>query len=526
MADDSADLWAALPQRFSLEDLADTIRPLGIDLGDPEVRNEVCNLFETLRTDGFLCLEGEDNPLPNHVANNTAEHGTVTSVEVDFNDWLANRNILPSVFFELTYRCNQQCIHCFNPGAAHYPSEHPARETSELTTEEVCGLLDELALMGVYSVTLSGGEVSRRNDLLEILQETKRLGFSFNLFTNGQMSDKMVENICSLWPRTVGVSLYSAIPEIHDATTGVPGSFQRTLHTLRMLGNAGIRITVKCPLMRHTVNGYKRLLTLCDELNALPQIDLHISAGIDGNTACTIHQLLDEDVLSLVFRDSRIAMYVGLEVPNVGRQQKPIDGRVCGAGMYSLSVSPDGTVYPCNALPLPVGNIRSGGVKRIWQESAALRSWNSVVLSDFDECGLYNHCAYCNLCPGMAMSEFGNMFATHKTCCTTARVRMAVSKSLQNGIDPLQDRLLSRKGAFGYSDDIHLPAVTGVRTNPNPAKDARKAPIDDFVYRVEQIHKYGNERRKDIQPEVDSPAADRASVADLEEAGRFHEFGR
>ena len=39
-------------------------------------------------------------------------------------------------------------------------------------------------------------------------------------------------------------------------------------------------------------------------------------------------------------------MYVGLDVSNAGRGQKAVDGRACGAGMYSLSIAPDGTVYP------------------------------------------------------------------------------------------------------------------------------------------------------------------------------------
>ena len=36
LAEASADFWATLPQRFSLADLADRLRPLGIDLEDGE----------------------------------------------------------------------------------------------------------------------------------------------------------------------------------------------------------------------------------------------------------------------------------------------------------------------------------------------------------------------------------------------------------------------------------------------------------------------------------------------------------
>ncbi len=530
LADASADLWAVLPQRFSLEELTERTKGIGIDLGDTDARGEVHKFLKTLCDDGFLCLTNGANPQPDHGADRSqsAINNTwnMTSVEVDFNDWLTGQNILPSAFIELTYRCNQRCVHCFNPGAAHCPNEHPSRGTDELTTKELSILLEELASMGVYTVTFSGGEASQRSDLLEILERAKHLGFSFNLFTNGQMSAKLVEDICLLWPRTVGVSLYSVVPDIHDATTGVPGSFHQTLHALRMLCDAGIRATIKSPLMRHTVFGYKRLLALADELNALPQFDLHISASVDGDTACTVHQLLDEEVLSLVMRDPRAAMYVGLDVPNVGRRQRPVNQRVCGAGKFSLSISPDGTIYPCNSLPLPVGNIRNGGLRRVWDESAALRSWNSVVLSDFDECGMYAYCAYCNHCPGMAMMECGNMFASHKTCCTTARVRMKISEDLRKGIDPLQNRPSSENGAFGHSQEVHLPTVNNGVANPRPANDPRKLSTAEFIRNVERIHSQGNGCRKSIQPEPDSPAVENTSVGDLEQSSRFHEFGR
>jgi radical SAM protein with 4Fe4S-binding SPASM domain len=525
----SVELWAALPRRFCFEDLAERLHTIGMDIWEADARSEVRGFLETLRGEGLLTITGSENPQPNYATQNEGMSGGIrqlTSVEMDFNDWLLKQGKLPSAFIELTYRCNQRCVHCFNPGAAHTPNEQPDRNTNELTTKKVLGVLADLADLGVYTLTFSGGEVSLRDDLFDILQEAKRLGFSFNLFTNGQVPESLVEKICSLWPRTLGVSLYSANPETHDATTGINGSFSRAVKTLRTASAAGIRTTVKCPLMRHTVAGYKLLLDLCDQLNALPQFDLHISAGMDGNRSGTIHQITDEKTLALVMRDPRIAMYVGLDVPNAGRGHKAVDGRACGAGMYSLSIAPDGTVYPCNSLPLPVGNIHSSSIREIWEHSPALRSWNSVVLSDFDECGMYARCGYCNFCPGMAATENGKWFAAPKTCCLTAQVRMETSNSLLAGHDPLAEQ---PKADWGYDHQVQSPSShchfdMAVATNGDVHRDPRTISGHEYVHLVECIHRQGNVHRKAKSPEVNSPEAEQLHRTDL--VDHYVEFGR
>ena len=487
------------------------------------------NFLDTLHSEGILRLTGGNNPQPDHGGDRgqSAVNKTwnLTSVEVDFNDWLSGRGLLPSAFIELTYRCNQRCVHCFNPGAAHDPTEHACRETDELTTQELCGLLADLADMGVYTLTFSGGEVSLRNDLLEVLQEAKRLGFSFNVFTNGQISEQRLERICSLWPRTLGVSIYSADPRTHDGTTGMPGSFVRSVKTIRTVSAAGIRTTVKCPLMRHSVAGYKRVLDLCDELNALPQFDLHICAGTDGNRTSTAHQITDTETLALVMRDPRIALYVGLDMPDAGRGNKPIDGQVCGAGKYSLSIAPDGIVYPCNSLPLCLGNIRSSPIREIWKNSVVLRHWNSVVLADFDECGLYARCSYCNFCPGMAMSEGQSVFAPHRTCCLTAGVRKEVSEDLQAGHDPLERWAEEHRGRFGYDSATCLPCADPNGAWNDVCVDPREKPVEAFIQLAERIHLEGNQRRLATRPEVGSPEVAHLHRSELGKEG-FAEFGR
>src|SRR5260370_39107172 len=53
-----------------------------------------------------------------------------------------------SVHFDLTYRCNERCVHCYLDHDDH----------GELTTAECLKVLDDLARSGALFLTFSGGE--------------------------------------------------------------------------------------------------------------------------------------------------------------------------------------------------------------------------------------------------------------------------------------------------------------------------------------------------------------------------------
>ncbi len=69
-----------------------------------------------------------------------------------------------SVHFDITYRCNERCVHCYLDHDDH----------GEMTTAEIKRVLDELAAAGTFFLTLSGGEVLMRRDFFELLEYARR----------------------------------------------------------------------------------------------------------------------------------------------------------------------------------------------------------------------------------------------------------------------------------------------------------------------------------------------------------------
>jgi radical SAM protein with 4Fe4S-binding SPASM domain len=322
--------------------------------------------------------------------------------------------------------------------------------------------------------------------------------------------------------------------------------------------------------MNHTVHGYKELLNLCDRLDGLPQFDFHISPATDGDQSCTEHQVLDPDILALMFREPRTSLYVDLTLPNHGRVRRAMNDAVCGGGHTSLSICPDGTVYPCNSFPIPLGNIRNDGIRKVWESSEELVAWKKTVWNDFNECGLYADCAYCSFCPGMSLLETGNLFGKAKTCCTTAKVRRTVALDLRNGKDPLVD-YVNHTQPFGMDTTFQLPkksfkgvmrqfcAQSKITKNhlENLQQLAATAGVDlvdfdkvyqgcedavsqsqfisqesgvieqvPFLQRYMEIQQHGNNVRKTIVPESDSPVEENLTKEMLVGSARFFESGR
>ena len=144
------------------------------------------------------------------------------------------------VQLDLTYRCNERCIHCYLDHDDH----------GEMTTAEILGLLDQLAAAGTFFLNISGGEIFMRPDLFEIVEYARKLQFSVKLKTNAVMiRAAKAKRIAALNVESVQVSLYSHDAATHDQITKLPGSFKRTMEGVRFLRDAGVKVIFANVLM-------------------------------------------------------------------------------------------------------------------------------------------------------------------------------------------------------------------------------------------------------------------------------------
>ena len=401
---------------------------------------------------GGAVAEPAPRPLP-------LEHSPNVSHENSLVNWVIAQGFLWSCHWEITYRCNESCVHCYNPGAAHSAGEISNRRRHELTTDEAKITLDRLAELGVFRLTLSGGEVFLRHDLLEIVAHARSLGISVDLFTNGLLlSEDKLSRLAGLWPRSVSVSVYSDLPEQHDAITRVQGSHARSVACLERLNVHGIKTALKAVAFKDTADRHSGIRQLAERLGAALEVEASMIHGQDGSNAPQQLGVTDAAHLIELAMTPGSPLFVGYADANYGRYPKDRDATVCGAGVSFLHLDPEGNILACSSLPLEYGNIREVDIRALWTENQRrqkawgqrlasrqslnrlagqdlMETWTAVRLRDYHECGTHDRCSWCQKCPGKAMLEHGDPLAPSAADCRVASARMWGARLLQAGIE-------------------------------------------------------------------------------------------
>lgn len=106
-------------------------------------------------------------------------------VDTDYRDRTVKYGIPSTVSFELTYGCNEMCVHCYNPGAPHEICKARKASDTEMQYEDYVSALDQLEEMGVQKILFTGGDPFIKKDFLRILGYAHSKKFAISIYTNG-----------------------------------------------------------------------------------------------------------------------------------------------------------------------------------------------------------------------------------------------------------------------------------------------------------------------------------------------------
>jgi radical SAM protein with 4Fe4S-binding SPASM domain len=339
-----------------------------------------------------------------------------------------------SVHFDLTYRCNERCVHCY--------LDH--RNHGELTTAECIAVMEDLARAGTLFLTFSGGEIFLRPDLYEILAAARRLHFDISLKTNALLVTKPhAARLREFGVRRVQISVYSDIPEVHDAITKVPGSLQRTLAAIPLLLEQGLQVKLACPLMQENLLAYRGVMALAEKLGIPYVLDLTITPMMDGSSGPLAHRVAVSSLLPVLLDpalqackpqpgagvDSAVESSLASlgSAVSSGIESLAYEDLPCSAGHNSCYISPYGDVFPCVQLPQAAGNLRRERFGDIWYHAPRLERLRGIRESQLPVCSRCEIRSYCERCPGLALMEGGDLLGAYERACELAEQKARVA---------------------------------------------------------------------------------------------------
>jgi len=378
------------------------------------------------------------------------------SLLAEMNQKALKLGVPMSVHLDVTYRCNERCVHCYLDHDDH----------GEMTTAEIKNVLTQLSEAGVFLLTISGGEVFMRRDLFEILEFARGLLFNVKLKTNAVMIREWeAKRIRELGVEQVQISVYSHRPEVHDAITKLPGSLKRTIEGIRLLCSQGVKVAIANVLMAGNSADYAGVIALAKELGVTYSVDPTITPKIDGDRS--ILQLsVEESMLSQVFHDPALVGDVArFCAPPPPPDDDVMEGYPCSAGHTSCYISPYGEVFPCIAFPLPSGNLRRQRFMDVWRDSAELKQVRSIRAKHLTTCSSCSHVGTCTRCPGLAYME-GSMLGPSSADCQKSFQRTGIpsanmlKKTRASSAGPLiqiQSLAAGQGGSFTGEETV-LPA--------------------------------------------------------------------
>jgi radical SAM protein with 4Fe4S-binding SPASM domain len=334
----------------------------------------------------------------------------------EMNERAFDLGIPLGIHLDVTYRCNERCVHCYLDHDDH----------GELSTAEIKNILDQLAEAGTFFLTLSGGEVLMRRDFFEILEYARRLLFNVRIKTNGVMIGAAeAKRIRELGVEQIQISVYSHRPEVHDAITKLPGSLKKSIRAIRFLTSQGLKVAIANVMMTANMGDHAGVQALARELGVVYTLDPTITPKIDGDMSILNLRIPGSELNAVFHNQDLVGNVEEFCAPPPPPGDDVMEGVPCSAGHTAAYITPYGDVFPCVQFPLPTGNLRKQRFVDIWQSSPELKEVRSIRAKDLPVCSTCSHVGTCTRCPGLAYME-GSMRGPSTADCEKSFQRTGI----------------------------------------------------------------------------------------------------
>ncbi len=290
----------------------------------------------------------------------------------------------------ITYRCNNDCAHCYNGRPRNYP---------ELDTAHWKLILDKLWELGVPHIVFTGGEATLREDLPELIAhaETNRQITGLNTNARRLSDESYVRKLVEAGLDHVQITVESCDEQIHDAMVRNRGAHKQTIRGLENAVASPLYVMTNTTMLKTNVD---KIPDTLDFLAALGVPTIGLNALIYSGQGLTVGTGLKENELQPLLdiamqktseHGQRLIWYTPTQYCQFDPIQQNLGVKGCSAALYSMCTESDGSVLPCQSYYQPLGNILTNSWEFIWN--------HELSVSLRERRGLPEKCSGCSLVP-------------------------------------------------------------------------------------------------------------------------------
>lgn len=271
----------------------------------------------------------------------------------------------------ITYRCNNNCSHCYNARSRQYP---------ELSLEAWKEVIDRVWDQRIPHIVFTGGEPTLYPHLTELIAYAESLGVITGLNTNGRrLADPaFVQSLVDAGLDHVQITLESHDPAIHDRMVAARGAWEETVAGVRNVIASPLYIMTNTTLLTHNSPTVRETLHFLGELG-VPTVGLN--ALIYSGKGEEVDTGLAEEALPPLLeiarevteaQGQRLIWYTPTQYCHFNPLQLDLGVKGCTAALYNMCIEPNGDVIPCQSYYQALGNMLQDPWKSIWEHPLAL----------------------------------------------------------------------------------------------------------------------------------------------------------
>ncbi len=320
---------------------------------------------------------------------------------------------------EITRRCVLDCKHCY------IKNRNLEEKINSKTFSEILDMFEPYNLP--LNVQITGGETLLVEDVWELLDILEKRNKRFSFYTTGLLVDepisKRLGNYKNLY--SINISL-DGNKEEHEYLRG-EGIYEKTIKSIKILKKYNKYVQVGMVLRKNHIEAIRHVN---DYLSQLDGVEMGIGYLIPvGNGEKMIDEVpsmkdfVDGIKLSEKLNISKSDLFKWKEdAENLEKlymsedgfsnmvHSLGIGGGNCGAGYVSVSIAPNGDIYPCVVLgsyeKFKIGNIFIDNIEKLFKEGSV--KWAFRKTPSSETCGQCRYLPYCNKCFGYVAAFCNN----------------------------------------------------------------------------------------------------------------------